>query len=394
MIVKNETKVLPRLFASVTPYIDYYVIVDTGSSDGTPEFIKSTMDSQGIRGEVHSRPWVNFGVNRQQALELAVAADQGEWLLFIDADEELVVTDPNFFTHLDSGVTYDLEKHHSGQRYAVPHLLNVRHATWCWEGPVHNYLKHLSGDSRRAVRKDVWIKYYPGEGAKSQGVTQEQKYLRDAALLEDYLKSHPDDPRSCFYLAQSYRDAGHRQKAYEVYCQRAKLGGWAEETFMAQLEAGRAARALDFPEEIVLKELLKAHELRPSRAEPLFELAGYFRLKKQYARAYLFAKAGSQIPRPDDRLFIAQEVYAWRLLDELSVSAYWSGHYTESQMAAESLLACAENGVRIPESDLRRIRENATLAKRKVDSLHANCRAEGSSPAIGRPTKISLGSGA
>ena len=35
MIVKNEVKVLPRLFGSLKDYIDYYVIVDTGSTDET-----------------------------------------------------------------------------------------------------------------------------------------------------------------------------------------------------------------------------------------------------------------------------------------------------------------------------------------------------------------------
>ena len=39
MIVKNETKVLPRLFATVHPYIDCYVISDTGSTDNTMEIV-------------------------------------------------------------------------------------------------------------------------------------------------------------------------------------------------------------------------------------------------------------------------------------------------------------------------------------------------------------------
>src|SRR6185369_10946241 len=73
MIVKNEVKVLPRLIRSVKDYIDYYVIVDTGSTDETIALIKREMSACGIEGEVHERPWVNFGVNRQQALELAVA---------------------------------------------------------------------------------------------------------------------------------------------------------------------------------------------------------------------------------------------------------------------------------------------------------------------------------
>ena len=52
MIVKNETPVLGRLFASVKDIIDYCVIADTGSADGTPEFIAREMERYGISGEV------------------------------------------------------------------------------------------------------------------------------------------------------------------------------------------------------------------------------------------------------------------------------------------------------------------------------------------------------
>ena len=138
MIVKNEAAVLPRLFRSVKDYIDYYVIVDTGSTDDTIALIRREMAAYGIEGEVHEREWVNFGVNRQQALELALAADRCDWLLFIDADEELGVSDPRFYERLEPGVSYVIEKHHDHLRYAVPHLVNVRATRWRWEGPVHN----------------------------------------------------------------------------------------------------------------------------------------------------------------------------------------------------------------------------------------------------------------
>src|SRR5688572_18167512 len=140
MIVKNEEKVLPRLFRALKDYVDYYVIVDTGSTDGTMALIRREMAEYGIEGEIHERPWVNFGTNRQQALELAVAADRGDWLLFIDADEELGVSDPTFYEKLEPGQSYDLEKHHGRVRYGVPHLVTVRTAKYRWEGPVHNYL--------------------------------------------------------------------------------------------------------------------------------------------------------------------------------------------------------------------------------------------------------------
>jgi glycosyltransferase involved in cell wall biosynthesis len=367
MIVKNEVKVLPRLIRSVKDYIDYYVIVDTGSTDDTIELIKREMAEYGIEGEVHERPWVNFGVNRQQALELAVAADKADWLLFIDADEELAVSDPKFYEKLEPGVTYELEKHQGDLRYAVRHLIDIRNTSYRWEGPVHNYLVVVEGKERRALRKDVWIVYHHGQGAKSHGVTQEQKFLRDAALLEDELARNPNDARSQFYLAQSYRDAGHHERALAAYKKRASMeNGWDEERFVAQLEAGRMCLHLKMPEAVVLGELLGAYTLRATRAEPLYELARYYRMRDGYAMASLFAKAGAQTPLPNDRLFVVESVYTWRLLDELAVAAYWLGDYAVSKSACQVLLERVEGGLRVPAADVERIRGNLAGADQKL----------------------------
>jgi hypothetical protein len=370
MIVKNEVRVLPRLFRSLKDHIDYYVIVDTGSTDDTIDLIKREMAAYGVPGEVHERAWVNFGVNRQQALELAVAADRAEWLLFIDADEELGVSDPKFYEKLKPGVSYFLEKHHSGMRYAVPHLINVRATRWKWEGPVHNYLVILGGSTVRWLRKDVWIIYHAGEGAKSQGVTAEQKYLRDAKLLEEYLAEHPDSARSQYYLGQSYKHAGHLEQAYEAYKKRLAMAGWGEETFMAQLEVGRIAVTREMPEEVVLQELLAAYQMRPTRAEPLYELARYFRSQEMYGKSLVFARAGAGMPRPHDFLFVHQEVYDWRMLDELGVSAYWVGSLREGKAACKKILRRVEQGLSVPDADLARIRDNAAQydAKREKHS--------------------------
>jgi len=366
MIVKNEEKVLPRLFRSLKDYIDYYVIVDTGSTDGTIALIEREMAAYGIPGEVHERAWVNFGVNRQQALDLAVAANKTDWLLFIDADEELGVSDPKFYEKLQPGVSYNIEKHHAAVHYAVPHLVNIKASSFRWEGPVHNYLVTVDGRKQRFLRKDVWIIYHAGQGAKSHGMTQEQKYLRDAKLLEDYLVEHPSDPRSQFYLAQSYKDAGHLEKAYDEYSKRAQLQGWAEEKFMAQLEVGRLAVRLEKPEAVVLEQLLGASEMRPTRAEPVYELARYFRMKKAYGKAFLFAKAGAPIQRPDDSLFVVQSVYDWQLLDELAVSAFWVREYDVCKAACEHLLRRIGEGLKVPRGDADRIRENLSHANSKL----------------------------
>ena len=87
MIVKNEAHVIERCLATVKPWIDHWVIVDTGSTDGTQEVIRNFL--RDIPGTLHERPWVDFSHNRNEALELA--RPTADYLLFIDADETLAM---------------------------------------------------------------------------------------------------------------------------------------------------------------------------------------------------------------------------------------------------------------------------------------------------------------
>ncbi|WP_326498691.1 glycosyltransferase [Methylomicrobium sp. Wu6] len=362
MIVKNETPVLGRLFASVKDIISYYVIVDTGSTDGTPEFIKEWMDNAGIPGEVYIHEWVNFEHNRNQALDYAYKSGQADWLLLIDADEELRYGDPLFYQNLERGTTYSLEKHYGELSYAVTNLIDVSATRWRWQGVVHEYLQNVDGTLVRKHLPDVKIIVRAGEGARSRGVSAEEKFLKDARLLEAELKRHPEDCRSRFYLAQSYRDARQHQKAYANYLLRAEMPGWVEESFVAQYQAGKLAVVLKKPYGEIVSQLLKAYEMRPSRgAEPLHELAMYCRNQGWYAQAYLFAKTGSEIPFPSDILFVEKEIYHWRIFDEVAVAAYWTGRYQESRDACEKALQFP-----LAAGHVERIQKNLQFALQKL----------------------------
>lgn len=366
MIVKNETGVLPRLLKSVHAFIDYYVIVDTGSDDGTPELIKSEMERYGVDGEIHHREWVNFGHNRQQALELAVAAGKSDWLLFIDADEELGVSNPDFFQNLKPGMSYHIEKHHGEMRYAIPALINIAEQSWGWKGVVHNYLEPAT-DCPCELSKDIWIIYHSFQGAKSHGVTKEEKYLIDAAMLEQELKNNDQDTRSQFYLGQSYRNAGHDEKALEAYRKRSKmLDGWREEVFISLLEAGSIAIRLGYEHAAVIEFFMQAHEVNPARAEPLYRAAVCCRLSSRFHLAYLFAKAASAIDMPAEGLFINHLVYHWQRWDELAVAANQTGRHSEAVQACDKILAAANKGVAISETHLKRVRNNRVLSVRAM----------------------------
>ncbi len=338
MIVRDEAPVIERLLRSTRAAIDYFVIVDTGSTDGTPELIQRLSAELDLPGEIHFRQWVNFGHNRQQALALALAADRGDWLLFIDADEELVCPDPGFFERLEPGATYKLEKHQGTGRYALPNLVDVRHTQWQWRAPVHEYLKFLGGSQRRILSKEAWILYREGQGGRSRGVSKRDKYLRDVTLLEAALAEDPEDPRSRFYLAQSYRDAGEHRLAYENYDRRTRMAGWDQETYMAHYEKGRLAILLALGDEVIVSELLKAHEMRPMRAEPLWLLARFSRFRGLCVEGYRIALMGLKIPLPADTLFVDKAVYDWRLLEEFALCAHILGRHQDAAQAVERIL--------------------------------------------------------
>ena len=70
MIVKNESHVILECLNSVYKLIDYWVVVDTGSTDGTQDIIKKFFEEKGIPGELHEREWRGFGKSRTEALSL------------------------------------------------------------------------------------------------------------------------------------------------------------------------------------------------------------------------------------------------------------------------------------------------------------------------------------
>ena len=64
-MVNNESHVIERMLESVYPYIDYWVIQDNGSTDGTQDIIKNFFNEKGIPGFLYQLDWwKGHGINR------------------------------------------------------------------------------------------------------------------------------------------------------------------------------------------------------------------------------------------------------------------------------------------------------------------------------------------
>jgi tetratricopeptide (TPR) repeat protein len=356
MIVRDEAAIIERCLASVEPYIDSYYIWDTGSTDGTPEIIEQFFGKAGIPGEVGRGEFINFAASRNQALEqLAASGIPHDYILLIDADMELAVCDRDWKCVL-TGDVYNVRQVNV---IAYDNIRIIRSGLGArYVGVTHEYLD-VGGRPKPRLGGIEMIDH-------ASGFNRAGKFERDATMLAEALETEPDNTRYVFYLAQSYRDAGQLRQAYETYARRVSMAGWIEERFMAQLEMGRLAIRMGKPEAVVSKNLLDAFDLRPIRAEPLHELAAYYRAREQWGRAYIYARAGVEIKIPDDQLFVSQSIYDWMLLDELAVAAYWVGRYEESAQACAAILQKVAHGLVLDEATQARVRENAGFARVKL----------------------------
>lgn len=317
MIVKNEMANLERCLSAVADHIACWVIGDTGSSDGTQDFIRSFFAKRGLPGELHSFPFVNFAQARNEALDRAYASSLAyDFLLLVDADMEMVVEDRDFRTRLEAP-RYDLLGRTNVSNWNA--RIVRRNAGARYYGVTHEYLQVAGGDPRVRLH-GVWFKDHASGG----GADRINKFERDIRLLLEGLEQEPENRRYWFYLAQSYRGAGRTKEAAEAYAKRAAMGGWAEEAWLAQLYEAICLRTLG-DEGGFLRVALAAYNQRPHRAETLYELARYCRDRGMRDASLLFSEPGLALKRPEhDELWINDFVYTAGLREEFAIAANYS----------------------------------------------------------------------
>jgi tetratricopeptide (TPR) repeat protein len=130
---------------------------------------------------------------------------------------------------------------------------------------------------------------------RGDGGSKDDKFDGDISILTKVLEQEPDNGRYMFYLAESYRHGKRYRSAIEWYRKGIDRGGWQEETWYARYMIGACHEALgELPEATVA--YLDAHTDRPTRAEPLHDLARLWRVKGNPRLGYFLTKRASEVP--------------------------------------------------------------------------------------------------
>lgn len=358
MIVKNESKVIVRCLKSVLPIIDYWIICDTGSTDGTQEIIKNFFKENDVKGELYEHPWFNFAKNRSLCMEKV--RRKCDYIITLDADEVFKYSDDFEMPLLTMDGYYIWTRNNLFEYQRIQLVSDKR--DWCYKSILHEHIEALDQkDNPVKIGYINGIVNYPSpDGFRS---SDKNKFKKDALTLEQGLLDEPDNARYRFYLAQSYRDSFDYDKAIENYQIRSKMEGFVEETFYAKYELGLCKLRLGKPFEEFAGYLLSAYSFRPTRLEPVHKLVRYCRMNNMAVMAWKMFKHVLETPMTcNDILFVEREVYTYKLLDELCVTAYWAGDHKASLMIAETLLK--EN--KFPESERKRIIKNLNSNKDRL----------------------------
>ncbi|BAZ83919.1 family 2 glycosyl transferase [Dolichospermum compactum NIES-806] len=217
MIVKNEEITLPKCLGSVNNFVDEIVILDTGSTDKTPQI------AQQFGAKVHHFTWDNnFSSARNEALKYVT----GDWILVLDADESLTSEIIPLLQSVISKEEYlviNLVRQEVGSTqspYSLVSRLFRNHPDIYFDRPYHA----LIDDSVTAIltQEPHWqIGYLPGvailhTGYQKAVINEQNKYAKAAAAMEEFFASHPNDAYVCSKLGALYMQMGKIDAGMEL----------------------------------------------------------------------------------------------------------------------------------------------------------------------------------
>ncbi|MDX2096342.1 MAG: tetratricopeptide repeat protein [Leptolyngbyaceae cyanobacterium bins.59] len=209
MIVKNEEETLSKCLESVKSLVDEMVILDTGSTDCTPEVARS------FGAKVSFFDWNHdFSAARNACLRNVT----GDWVLVLDADEVLVPEVVPLIRQAiqdDRHLVINLLRQEVGadqSPYSLLSRLFRCHPEVCFSRPYHE----LVDDSVAQLlqREPHWqIVEIPQvallhEGYKPETIAARNKTARARLAMEGFLATHPTDPYLCSKLGALYLQEG------------------------------------------------------------------------------------------------------------------------------------------------------------------------------------------
>lgn len=215
LIAKNEEHSIGRCLKSAKPFVEQIVVVDTGSTDFTVEIAEE------MGAEVYHHLWQDdFALARN----ISLAKATGDWILFLDCDEELdaktapllreVVKSDNYDGYwVDMVNMFDNKPNTRFQGFRLFRNSPLHR----FECPIHEQVlpSVIRNSSPEKIGKsNITIYHY---GYENDETTHRNKIERNLRILQKAMKDYGNTGFIPFYIAVEQQKLGNFQKALEFY---------------------------------------------------------------------------------------------------------------------------------------------------------------------------------
>ncbi len=345
LMVKNEMNVIcPTLQPYVDAGIQSFLIYDTGSTDDTIACVQEFFKKYNVSNAIIRQEWTDgatfhFAQSRNRALHFAQEAfPNASFMLMPDAEwyfhnvpELLKFCRQHQYDNTPAylvNITNDFSENYQ------PRLMRCR-SQLHFVGARHEYLNCAC---YHKIPKDIFFEWRPSAIGNEKS---RARWLTDLTVLLEEYSSNTADPRTMFYIAQTYACLGQWENACVWYERRISVPiemAWHEETFIARYRLAQAYEACGRWDQ-AFPHYLAAFSFRSHRAEPLICIAQHYWNTDEFALCYLFAKRAVELSFPDsDLLFIDKELYDFTRHDLLGRAAWYVGEYAIGEAAVQRAL--------------------------------------------------------
>jgi hypothetical protein len=351
MIVKDAGPDFENVLTENLPFFDRWCILDTGSTDGTQEIIKRVLKDK--KGTLYSEPFVDFKVSRNRCLDLA--GTTCDFICTLDdtyvlkGDLRKFLTEVRGDTVSDSFsllIQSDDSEYYSNRIIKSKTGLRYIHT-------IHEVITDKNNINITIPFDEAYI--FDKRSDYMETRTNSRKQL-DLDLLFKELKATPNDPRSLYYIAQTYgciNDEINKAKYFEL---RIKQEGYVQERIDAFFEL---ARTYNFKLNPLTKEYYQpnhkltetqwkiceslyhqAYQLDTKRPDSLYFIGIHYYLDKDYDKAYVYFKKAFEIGYPITSQYSLKPTLSYQFLPKfLTEVCYYVENYNLGFSAAELFLS-------------------------------------------------------
>jgi glycosyltransferase involved in cell wall biosynthesis len=324
LMVKNEAENICDVIDVAQTATKEFVLVDTGSTDGTISAAKEFCEMIGVTLHIYQDEWEGYAHNR--CVALGHAYTHGDWVLQLSGDEYLHdgAKLPAMIERLEKAKETALHiRVRSGLHETSSPRLVKSHAGWIWEGQIHEYTRHLDRVQTPASRvmTDAWIEHRESNSERKQA-----RFPKDFETLSFENSAPFQDRRSQFYMGWTLEAMGRYDEAIHAYDLRLFSYGNDEEEWFTRFRRACCMEKCGYAWAEVQDAHLKNYATRPWRAEPLADIARHWLSVENWELVQLFAKMALPIPYPEHESgIVMHDVYSWRLNDLVAESGLKCG---------------------------------------------------------------------